>query len=77
MTEVERPRLKTACAVAYSEAVEQLGACAAEGFENDRRDFDLSESRRSADREVGKGLSTLEIAEILIISLLPPRLLAE
>lgn len=53
-----------------------LGVCAAEGTEDGHQNFDLSESRRSHEREACKGSSTSEIAEIFSLPFLLRRLLA-
>ena len=53
----------------------RLGVWAAEGFENEHPNFDLSESRRSDFLDGAKGSGTPEITTFCDLGLLPPRLL--
>ena len=54
-----------------------LGVCAAESFEDEGEDFDLSESRRSDYFDGTQGSRTPEIASFCSIELLPRRLLGQ
>jgi len=56
--------------------VAALGVCAAEGFQNDHPNFDLSEPRRSDFLEGAKESTTPEITTFGGVGLLPRRLLA-